>query len=110
MEKIPRDYYSDCSMQRENMKFGHHLKPIGAIRARDFRLRDPMGGWITESERDEAFRSFQFMGAVSENLAIGCAITKTHHVMSAFAYACSDSQCSARRYGATDDLIAAQPN
>ena len=46
-----------------------------------------MGGWITESERDEAFRSFQFMGAVSENLAIGCAITKTHHVMSAFAYA-----------------------
>ncbi len=74
-------------MQRENMKFGHHLKPIGAIRARDFRLRDPMGGWITESERDEAFRSFQFMGAVSENLAIGCAITKTHHVMSAFAYA-----------------------
>ena len=72
---------------KEKMRFGHHLGPVGAIRARDFQLRDPMGGWITESGRDEAFRSFQFMGAVAKDMAIGCAITKTHHAMSAFAYA-----------------------
>ena len=81
------------------MKFGHYLKPVGAIRARDFRLRNPMGGWITGSGRDEAFRSFQFMGAVSRNVAIGCAITRTHHDMSAFAYAWFEGRFTQLRLG-----------
>ena len=81
------------------MKFGHYSAPVGPIRAQDFRLRNPMGGWITDAGRDEAFRSFQFMGAVSKHMAVGCAITKTHHYMSAFAYAWFKGEFTQLRLG-----------
>ena len=84
------------------MKFGHYAEPVGAIRARDFQLRNPMGGWVTETGRDEAFRSFQFMGAVSEGMAIGCAVTKTQHIMSAFAYTWFEGKFTQLRLGNRD--------
>jgi len=84
------------------MKFGHFPEPVGAIRAKDFQLRNPMGGWVTEAGRDEAFRSFQFMGAVSEGMAIGCAVTKTQHIMSAFAYIWFKGEFTQLRLGSRD--------
>ena len=61
-----------------------------------------MGGWLTETGRDEAFRSFQFMGAVSEGMAIGCAVTKTQHIMSAFAYTWFEGKFTQLRLGNRD--------
>ncbi len=84
------------------MKFGHYSKPVGAIRAKDFQLRNPMGGWATEARRDEAFRSFQFIGAVAEDMAIGCAVTKTQHGMSAFAYTWFEDRFTQLRLGSRD--------
>lgn len=67
-------------------RYGHFDDPVGPIRAVDHQLRSPMGGFVTGAERDDAFRSFQFMGAVASNLAAGCAVTHTASVTSAFAY------------------------
>ena len=89
-------------MERDIMKFGHYPEPVGAIRAQDFQLRNPMGGWATEAGRDEAFRSFQFIGAIAEGMAIGCAVTKTQHVMSAFAYAWFEGEFTQLRLGSRD--------
>lgn len=71
-------------------RYGHFDNPVGPIRAGDHALRSPMGGVVTDAERDAAFRSFQFMGAVGENMAAGCAVTHTIHGASAFAYLWAD--------------------
>ena len=39
------------------------------------------------------------MGAVSKHMAVGCAITKTHHYMSAFAYAWFKGEFTQLRFG-----------
>ena len=74
-----------------SVRFGHFDQPIGAIRAADHQLRSPMGGLVTAIERDAAFRSFQFMGAVADGLAAGCAVTHTNAGTSAFAYLWHDN-------------------
>ena len=66
--------------------FGHFDAPVGEIRADQHKFRSPMGGFVTEQERNEAFRSFQFIGVVGVDMAAGCAITHTSSGMSAFAY------------------------
>lgn len=74
-----------------SVRYGFFDQPVGPIRAADCQLRLPMGGIADEVQRTEAFRSFQFMGAVADNTAIGCAVTKTSETMSAFAYSWSDN-------------------
>jgi len=75
-----------------SVRYGHFDDPVGAIRAHDFVLRSPMGSVVSDSERDAAFRSFQFMGAVSDELATGCAVTSTSAGLTAFAYLWADGQ------------------
>lgn len=45
-----------------------------------------MGGFVSDAERDAAFRSFQFMGAVAPEMAVGCAVTRIEGALTAFAY------------------------
>lgn len=62
-----------------------------------------MGGFVPEAERDTAFKSFQFIGAVAPDLAVGCAVTKTSSSASAFAYVWSDGHFTQLRIGARPD-------
>ncbi len=73
-----------------NLRFGRRSTPPGPIRATDHRLRSPLGGFTSDTERDHAFRSFQFMGAVADSMAVGCAVTSTVAGLSAFAYVWTD--------------------
>lgn len=82
------------------MRFGHLPGPPGPIRATDHQLRSPMGGFVTSDERDAAFRSFQFIGAVAPNMAAGCAVTNTATSASAFAYLWHDGDFTQLRLGA----------
>lgn len=45
-----------------------------------------MGRLLDDEERRNEFRQFQFLGAISESVVIGCALTRTHKSNSAFAY------------------------
>ncbi len=89
-----------------NRPFGRVDEPIGALRAADFPLRSPMGGWLTDAERDDAFRSFQFIGAVGPEMAVGCAITSTTGGISAFAYLWADGEFTELRLGSRADDVA----
>lgn len=93
------------------VRFGHFDKPIGAIRAADHALRSPMGGFVSDDERDAAFRSFQFMGAVATDLAAGCAVTHTAAGASAFAYLWHDGRFTQLRIaGREGDPVAFATN
>lgn len=95
------------------VRFGHFPDPVGAIRASDHKLRSPMGGFVSDDERDGAFRSFQFMGAVGHNLAVGCAVTHTTAGTSAFAYLWADGTFTQLRIaGRSGDTVsfAADPD
>ncbi len=67
-------------------RFGFYDAPVGSIDPDDFDLRSPMGGVLDAAERRNEFRQFQFLGAISESVVIGCALTRTHALNSAFAY------------------------
>lgn len=86
--------------------FGRIDGPIGPLRAADFPVRSPMGGWLSDAERDDAFRSFQFIGAVSPELAVGCAVTSTTSGLSAFAYLWADGSFTQLRLGSRADDVA----
>ncbi len=66
--------------------FGIFDEPVGPIRPEDFDLRSPMGRLLDDEERRGEFRQFQFLGAISESVVVGCALTRTQKLNSAFAY------------------------
>lgn len=67
-------------------RLGFFDEPVGAIDPDDFDLRNPMGRLLDAEERRDEFRQFQFLGAISESVVIGCALTRTRKLNSAFAY------------------------
>jgi len=90
MSRSPRSPLT--AKRRGSVQFGHLATAPGPIVAADHDLRSPMGGFVTDAERDAAFRSFQFIGAIGDRFAVGCAITSTAAGMSAFAYAWRDGE------------------
>ena len=66
--------------------FGFHADPIGPIERDAYQPRTPMGepaGWW---RRRFGFKHFQYMGAVSDELILGCAIADTGLLVNVFAY------------------------
>lgn len=66
--------------------FGFHSAPVGAIERNAFELRKPMGGKAGWFARRFGFKHFQYMGAVSDQLIVGCAIADAGLVTNVFAY------------------------
>lgn len=67
-------------------RFGIFDEPVGPIRPGDFTARSPLGGpagWLT---RRFGFKHFQFMGAVSPELFVGCALVWTGYLANTFVY------------------------
>lgn len=95
------------------MRFGFLDSAVGPVRARDHRLRSPMGSFVPDAERDAAFRSFQFMGAIAPETAVGCAVTRVGGVLTAFAYLWAERSITELRLiaGEADDAsFAADPD
>ena len=93
--------------------FGHFDAPVGEIRAAEHKLRSPMGGFLSDQERDDAFRSFQFIGAVGPDMAAGCAVTHTSGGTSAFAYLWAEGTFTQLRLGGREgdvNTFAADPD
>lgn len=66
--------------------FGILTEPVGPLDRSIFELRDPMGGKAGWFARKFGFKHFQYMGAVSDELYVGCAIADTGLVTNVFAY------------------------
>ncbi len=67
-------------------QFGFFDEAVGPIDPDDYELRSPMGRVLDDEERRNEFRQFQFLGTISESVVIGCALTRTKKLNSAFAY------------------------
>ena len=65
--------------------FGLLDKPVGPLERNAFELRSPMGGKAGWLAQKLGFKHFQYMGAVSEGLYIGCAIADTGLLTNVFA-------------------------
>ena len=65
---------------------GFFDEPIGQIEYQKARLKSPLGELMPLEARDAAFRHFQFMGAVSERYALGCAFSHSPIIKGAFVY------------------------
>jgi Domain of unknown function (DUF2804), C-terminal/Domain of unknown function (DUF2804), N-terminal len=66
--------------------FGILTEPVGPLERDLFEPRNPMGGKAGWLARKFGFKHFQYMGAVSDDLYIGCAIADTGLVTNVFAY------------------------
>lgn len=66
--------------------FGILTDPVGPLERDTFELRNPMGGRASWLARKFGFKHFQYMGAVSDDLYVGCAIADTGLVTNVFAY------------------------
>lgn len=66
--------------------FGILNEPVGPLERGAFELRNPMGGKASWLARKLGFKHFQYMGAVSDDLYVGCAIADTGLVTNVFAY------------------------
>lgn len=66
--------------------FGILAEPVGPLQRDAFELRNPMGGKAGWLARTLGFKHFQYMGAVSDGLYVGCAIADTGLVTTVFAY------------------------
>jgi hypothetical protein len=66
--------------------FGILSEPVGSLERNTFELRNPMGGKANWLSRKLGFKHFQYMGAVSDDLYVGCAIADTGLVTNVFAY------------------------
>ena len=66
--------------------FGILDAPVGAIERDAFELRTPLGGRAGWWRRRLGFKHFQYMGAVSDELFVGCAIADTGLLVNVFAY------------------------
>ena len=69
-----------------NVRCGIFAEPILEVNHRDFPLTDPFGRPRGRLARHFAFKQFQFLGALAEDLVFGCAIADLRYVGTAFAY------------------------
>ena len=65
---------------------GFFDQPVGPIEHMKARLKSPLGELLPLEARDQAFRHFQFMGAVSSRYALGCALSYSPLIKGAFLY------------------------
>ena len=89
-----------------SVRYGFFDTPIGPIRPVDHQLRSPLGGFVSERERDDHFRSFQFIGAVAPDMAAGCAVTSSQDRLTAFAYLWAEGEFTELRLGSREDDVA----
>lgn len=68
------------------VQFGIHAEPVTGIDHTRYTLKDPLGRVVEAAERDAQFKRFHFMGFVSASLVVGCAMTDTAQLRSAFVY------------------------
>ena len=66
--------------------FGLLSEPVGPVERDAFELRKPTGGKAGWWSRRFGFKHFQYMGAVSHDLFVGCAIADAGLVVNVFAY------------------------
>jgi len=69
-----------------NVRLGVFAEPIHEVNHRDCELTDPFGSPVGRLRRHFAFKQFQFLGALSEQLVFGCAIADVKYVATAFVY------------------------
>ena len=69
-----------------DVRLGIFDHPIVEVNYRDYALTDPFGRPAGRFARRYGFKQFQFLGALSERLVFGCAITNLRYVSTAFAY------------------------
>src|SRR6266436_3668577 len=69
-----------------DVRLGIFAEPIEEVNYRDFDLRDPFGRRVGRLRRHLAFKQFQFLGALSEDVVFGCAIADLKYVSTAFVY------------------------
>ncbi len=62
-------------------------EPVGPVAREGYDLRTPMGGRAGWFARRFGFKHFQYMGAVSDKLFVGCAIADAGLLVNSFAYA-----------------------
>ena len=74
-----------------NVRLGIFDRPITEVNFRDYALTDPFGRPAGRLARRFGFKQFQFLGALSEELIFGCAITDLKSVGTAFVY-CYESR------------------
>jgi hypothetical protein len=71
---------------RGEVRLGIFTRPILEVNHRDYALTDPFGRPARRLARRFGFNQFQFLGALSEELVFGCAITDLKYVGTAFVY------------------------
>jgi hypothetical protein len=69
-----------------NVRFGIFEDPILEVNHADYRLTDPFGRPRGRLARRFAYKQFQFLGALSEDLVFGCAIADLKYIATAFVY------------------------
>jgi len=69
-----------------NVRVGIFPEPIDEVNHRDFALTNPFGRRAGRLRRHFAFKQFQFLGALSEDLVFGCALADVRYVGTAFVY------------------------
>lgn len=69
-----------------DVRTGIFARPILDVNYRDYALTDPFGRPAGRRARRFGFNQFQFLGALSEPLVFGCAMTDLKYVGTAFAY------------------------
>ncbi|MBI3768497.1 MAG: DUF2804 domain-containing protein [Deltaproteobacteria bacterium] len=69
-----------------DVRLGIFDAPVLEVNYRDYALTDPFGRPAGRLARRFGFNQFQFLGALSEELVFGCAITDLKYVGTAFAY------------------------
>src|SRR5262245_21040706 len=69
-----------------DVRLGIFTAPIDTVNYRDFDLRSPLGRRAGRLRRHFAFKQFQFLGALSEEVVFGCAIAALKYVSTAFVY------------------------
>ncbi len=69
-----------------NVRAGIFPEPVREVNFRDFRLRDPFGRPRGALARRFGFKQFQFLGILSEELVLGCAIADVKFLGTSFVY------------------------
>lgn len=67
-------------------RFGRFSRPVAIINHRDFYYTDPFDHKASFLARHFDLKQFQFIGLISEDYILGCAITSLKYVSTAFVY------------------------
>jgi hypothetical protein len=68
------------------VRLGIFAEPVAEVNYRDYALTTPFGRPAGRWARHFGFNQFQFLGALSEDLVVGCAIADIRYVGTAFVY------------------------